>query len=364
MNNKLDVIIDARMVDKHLHGIARYTYELIKNNSGEVQYHLLVNDIKLSKDIFKGIKNLNFIEMKSKFLSLKEQIELPKIINSFKGDNVIFHSPSFVASPFIKKKMIMTIHDLNHIRYPEFYTPFHKYYYKYIVKTSANKCKKLLTVSEFSKKELVEWLSCPQEKISVTYNGIDESFNRESDIEKIKNIREKYKLPDKFLLYIGNQKPHKNLITLIRSVPLLDNKEIKLVINGDLSDECFNECEKLNIKNRIKSIGFVDDEDLATLYSLAECFIFPSLYEGFGLPPLEAMSCGCATIVSNAASLPEVVKDGALIFDVLDHKDLSEKIDSLKYIDMYTLKNKAIEVSKTYNWSKCYNETLEIYMSL
>lgn len=363
MSKKLDVIIDARMVDEHLHGIARYTYELIRNNNGEVQYHLLVNDIELAKKIFNGIKNIDFIEMKSKFLSLKEQIELPKIVNSFKGD-AIFHSPSFVASPFIKKKMIMTIHDLNHIRYPEFYTPFHKYYYKYIVKTSANKCKKLLTVSEFSKQELVEWLNCSEEKVSVTYNGIDEAFKEETDNEKLNNIREKYDLPDKFILYIGNQKPHKNVITLIRSMSLVDDKDIKLVMNGKLSDECYKECEKLNIKDRVKCIGFVDDKDLPVLYSLAKVFVFPSLYEGFGLPPLEAMACGCPTIVSNAASLPEVVKDGALIFNVLDYKDLSDKIKSLEYIDAYTLKEKAIKISKRYNWSKCYNKTLETYMLL
>lgn len=360
MNKKLDVIIDARMVDRHLHGIARYTYELIRNNAGEVQYHLLVNDIELAKKIFNGIKNIDFIEMKSKFLSLKEQIELPKIINSFKGD-VIFHSPSFVASPFINKKMIMTIHDLNHIRYPEFYTPFHKYYYKFIVKTSAKKCEKILTVSDFSKQELVEWLNCSEDRISITYNGIDEAFKEEKDNEKINNIKLKYGLPEKFALYIGNQKPHKNLITLIRSLPLVDDKEIKLVINGNLSEECYKECVKLKIEDRINCIGFVDDKDLSVLYSLAKVFVFPSLYEGFGLPPLEAMACGCPTIVSNAASLPEVVKDGALIFDVLDYEDLASKINKIRNLNLNNLKVKAKNVSKIYKWSKCYEETLEEY---
>lgn len=363
MSKKLDVIIDARMVDEHLHGIARYTYELIKNNNGEVQYHLLVNDIELSKKIFDGIKNIDFIKMNSKFLSLKEQIELPKIVNRFKGD-IIFHSPSFVASPFIKKKMIMTIHDLNHIRYPEFYTPFHKLYYRYIVKTSANKCKKLLTVSEFSKQELVEWLNCSEEKIAVTYNGIDEAFKEETDREKLNVVVDKYNLPEKFILYIGNQKPHKNVITLIRSIPFLDDKEISLVINGKLSEECYKECIKLNIEDRVKSIGFVDDKDLSTLYSLAEAFVFPSLYEGFGLPPLEAMACGCPTIVSNAASLPEVVKDGALIFDVLDYKGLSDIINKLEDIDINSLKDRGIIISNRYNWRKCYNQALEVYKCL
>lgn len=363
MDKKLNVIIDARMVDEHLHGIARYTYELIKNNNGEVRYHLLVNDMELSKKIFYGIENIDFIEMKSKFLSIKEQFELPKIINSFKGD-VIFHSTSFVSSPFIKKKMIMTIHDLNHIRFPEFYTPFHKYYYKYIVRSSANKCKKILTVSEFAKKELIEWLNCSNDKIIVTYNGIDESFKEEKNVENLNQVRKKYNLPDKFILYIGNQKPHKNVITLIRSMSLVDDKNLKLIINGRLSEECYKECVRLNIENKIKCIGFVDEKDLSILYSLAKVFIFPSLYEGFGLPPLEAMACGCPTIVSNAASLPEVVKDGAVVFDVLDYKDLSNKINDLKNNNVNSLSIKGKKVSNYYKWKKCYNETLKAYKLL
>lgn len=365
MREKLNVIIDARMVDENLHGIARYTYELIKNNNGNVKYYLLVNNIELSKRIFENIENINFIKMKSKFLSLREQFELPKIINNFDG-NVIFHSPSFVGSPFIKKKMIMTIHDLNHIRFPQFYTPFHKYYYKFIVKNSAKKSKKILTVSKFAKNELLEWLECSDEKITVTYNGIDKSFRKEFNNKKLHKVSEKYKLPKEFLLYIGNQKPHKNVITLIKALSLIEDKEMPLVINGKLSDECLKQAQELGIEKRIKSIGFVDDKDLACIYSLAKIFVFPSLYEGFGLPPLEAIACECPVIVSNAASLPEVVEDGAIIFDTLNEKELSGKIDSIinKSIDLDILIEKGLEVTRKYKWKECSDKTLEVYRSI
>lgn len=365
MREKLNVIIDARMVDENLHGIARYTYELIKNNEGNINYNLLVNNVELSEKIFENIDNINFIKMKSKFLSLGEQFELPKIVNNFNGD-VIFHSPSFVGSPFIKKKMIMTIHDLNHIRFPQFYTPFHKYYYKFIVKNSAKKSKKILTVSKFAKDELLEWLGCSDEKITVTYNGIDKSFRKEFNNEKIHEVIEKYKLPKEFLLYIGNQKPHKNVITLIKALSLIEDEEIPLVINGKLSDECLKKAQELGVEKRIKSIGFVDDKDLPCIYSLAKIFVFPSLYEGFGLPPLEAMACECPVIVSNAASLPEVVEDGAIRFETLSEKELSKKIDSIinKSIDLNILIEKGLEVTRNYKWKECSDKTLEVYRSI
>ena len=361
MTGPINVIIDARMIDEHLHGIARYAYELIKYgaNSKKVKYYLLVNNEKKSKKIFNEIKGLEFIEMKSKFLSLSEQVELPKIVNNFQGD-VIFHSPSFVASPLIKKPMIMTIHDLNHLRFPEFYTPFHKYYYKFIVKTSAKKSQKILTVSNFSKNELLEWLECHDEKIKVTYNGIDESFKKVTDIDELNKIRQKYNLPSKFVLYVGNQKPHKNVATLIKAF-----KEIKedayLVMNGKASEENQNIINELGLENRIKYIGFVDDKDLATLYSLAEVFVFPSLYEGFGLPPLEAMACGCPIIVSKSSSLPEVVGDYGVKFEATDYSELAANINKLLNNDKSISNDEVMKWIERYSWKRTGLDTIKIY---
>ncbi|GKU31661.1 glycosyltransferase family 4 protein [Clostridium folliculivorans] len=367
MKDMIHVIIDGRMIDEHLHGIARYTYELIKNSSesDEVFYSILVNDIALGKKIFKDIKNIEFILMKSKFLSLGEQLELPKIVNKFKG-KAIFHSPSFVGSPFIKTDMVMTIHDLNHIRFPQFYTPFHKYYYKFIVKSSANLSKKLLTVSEFSKLELVDWLECKKDKVVVTYNGIDKNFNVIKEQLQLEAIRNKYKLHDKFILYVGNLKPHKNVETLVEAMKYLQDEKIKLVINGRVNESLKQIVDKHGLQDKIQFIGFVDDDDLSGLYNLAEVFIFPSLYEGFGLPPLEAMACGCPTIVSNTSSLPEVVGDNAIKIEPKDHKALA---DGIKMLLRDELKREliiegGIRRAKEFSWTKTANETIKIYKEI
>jgi glycosyltransferase involved in cell wall biosynthesis len=356
---KLNVIIDTRMVDEYIHGIARYTYEIIKGMSLSNKIHmiLLVNNLELSKEIFGQFNNIEFIKMKSKFLALSEQFELPYIINEYK-EKAIFHSPSFVSSPFIKTKMIMTIHDLNHLRFPQYYSPFHKYYYKYIVKPSALKCEKILTVSEFSKNEIVDWLKCDKDKVVVTYNGVDNKFKVVEDKNVLLRVKEKYKLPDKFVLYIGNLKSHKNVKTLIKTMSLV-NGDIKLVINGKVN-ESLNEIINLyNLQDKINFIGYVDDEDLPALYNLAKVFVFPSLYEGFGLPPLEAMACGCPVIVSNTSSLPEVVGDVGYKFEPNDYIKLSELIN--KSLNEEIDKKKLIERVKLFNWERTCDETLSEY---
>ncbi|GIM30239.1 glycosyl transferase [Clostridium polyendosporum] len=365
MKDKVHVIIDARMVDEHLHGIARYTYELIKKGaaSGKVKYTLLVNDVRKAKVIFNKVDNLEFIKMNSKFLSLKEQIELPRILNKYKG-KAIFHSPSFVSSPFIKIDTVMTIHDLNHIRYPQFYTPFHKYYYKYIVKPSALNSKKVLTVSNFAKSELLGWLKCEDSRVVVTYNGIDSDFKHISDETTLKKVKYKYDLPDKFILYIGNLKPHKNVETLVKAMKTVKDKNYFLVMNGKLNDKLREVIKEYDVNDRIKFIGFVDDEDLPVLYSEAKVFVFPSLYEGFGLPPLEAMACGCQVIVSDTSSLPEVVGNYGLKFDAKDHINLSNKINQCIESPLLYNEKELKDWMNRYDWQNTFDLTYEIYKEI
>ncbi len=365
MSKQIHVIIDGRMISEELHGIARYTYELIKRGSqtGKLYYLILVNDLHSAKKIFHNTHNIEFIHMKSKFLSIGEQIELPFLINKYKG-KAIFHSPSFVSSPLIKTKMIMTIHDLNHIKFPEFYSKFHKYYYEYIVRPAAIKSEYILTVSHFSKTEITQWLKYENnDKVIVTYNGIDNKFIKLNDKIYLQKIKEKYQLPDEFILYIGNLKQHKNVETLIKSMKYISNKELYLVINGKPNKRIEEIVQEYNLMDKVCFIGYVGDEDLPAVYNMAKVFVFPSLYEGFGLPPLEAMACGCPAIVSDRASLPEVVGEGGCTFHATDERDLSIKIDSL--IASKEMYNAQViygkQRSMSFTWDKMISKTLEIY---
>lgn len=354
MNSK-NIIIDARMVDEHLHGIGRYTYELIKGISSRDEFNvkLVVNDIELSKEIFKNCK-VSFIKVKSKFLSLTEVIELPLKLNKYKG--YIYHTPSFSCSPFINLESYITIHDLNHLALPQYYSKLHTLYYKLIVKPFANKCEKIFTVSNFSKNEIINWLKCNDDKVIVTYNGIDEKFHPITDKDELDKVKKRYKLPDEFILYVGNQKPHKNLETLVKAMKNVDSI---LIINGKPCDRIQDLIDKMNLGDKIKFIGYIDDCDLPYLYNLANVFVFPSLYEGFGLPPLEAMACGCKTIVSNSTALPEVVGDCATQFEALSFDELANKIN-LSMNEKQDI-NIGINRAKIFNWNTTIIDTINCY---
>lgn len=361
----MNVIIDARMVDEHLHGIARYTYEIIKGVSKEndINIKLLINNREISNKIFGEFNNIEYIIMKSKFLSIGEQIELPWIINKYKKDT-IFHSPSFVSSPLIKIPMVMTIHDLNHLEFPQYYSPFHKYYYKYIVKTSALKCKKILTDSKFSKGEILKWLKFDESNVKVTYCGVGEKFRIIKDEIELERVQKKYKLPNKFVLYVGNLRPHKNVESLVEAMKSIDN--IRLVINGKANESLKQIIDKYTLKERIQFIGYIDEEDLPVIYNLATVFVFPSLYEGFGLPPLEAMACGCPVVTSNVSSLPEVVGSLAITVDPKDKEKIANSIQLLlsNKVMRENMSIEASQYSKRFTWGKTVQETINVYKKI
>ena len=168
----------------------------------------------------------------------------------------------------------------------------------------------IVTDSIFSRDEMLKYLGNPNKKIQIVPIGVNQSqFQRVIDPSALAALRNKYRLPEKFVLFVGNLKPHKNLSGLLSAFSQISDPQLALVIVGK-GKELKHSCE-IPSQKKVSFIGCVPDEDLVGLYSLADLFILPSFYEGFGLPPLEAMSCGCPTIVSNAASLPEVCADAS-----------------------------------------------------
>lgn len=352
-----NIIIDARMVTPELHGIGRYTYELIKGISNRKDFNvkIIVNSLSLAQKMFEGYK-LEFIEVKSKFLALSELLEIPLKVNKYK--DYIYHTPSFSCSPFIKLKSYMTIHDLNHIELSENYSKIKLLYYKLIVKPFAEKSEKIFTVSEFSKQELSKWLNYDNKKIIVTYNGIEEKFKIINDEKKLEDIKKKYDLPKQFILYIGNQKKHKNLETLIKAMKKI---EMNLVINGKPEKRIESVIQDEGINDKIKFIGYIEDEDLPYIYNLANVFVFPSMYEGFGLPPLEAMACGCKTIVANSTCLPEVVGNGAILVKTMEVSDYINKINNVLKKNKNEFLELGIKRASKFKWEKTIDKTVSEY---
>ena len=309
-------------------GIGTNIKNMIPNLIDNYNLTLLGNSEIL--DSFPWSKQIRIINAKSPIYSIKEQIELPTKIP--KCD--LFVSPHYNI-PLLKikaSKRAVIINDVNHLVFANQLSSLKVIYAKYMINTAIRRSDKVITLSGFSKNEILKYTHVRGKEIRIVYCGLDNEKLRYKLHEKsFEEIRSTYKLPENYFLYVGSIKPHKNLRTAVKAFNLWSKKNIspiKLVLIGIKKNDLEKDMEisKLFDQDRIIIPGFVEDSDLPLIYKNAECLIFPSIYEGFGLPPLEAMIYGCPVIASNSASIPEVCGDAALYFDPLKVEDLVEKM--------------------------------------
>lgn len=316
----------------------------------------LIGSLKEIKDL-----KLDVFDVKGKDLSNYDLVHYP------------FFHPYFITLPLIKKtKVVVTIHDIIPLLFPKYYPPGIKGKIRfYLQKLLLNQVDKVITVSETSRKDIVKILGIPESKISIVYNGINEKIHPVNDLGKLKLIKRKYNLPDKFVFYVGDVNYNKNLFNLATACK---EANIFLVIAGKKAKE--DKVEGGNIELRpfaeflnqfgkdplIKRIGYVPYEDLGGIYNLASIYCQPSLYEGFSLAVLEAFSCSCPVVASDIPTHREIAQDAAL-FAKTDEKDLEEKIKRpLKDNNLRNdLIKKGFERVKNFSWEKAAKETFEVY---
>jgi glycosyltransferase involved in cell wall biosynthesis len=235
----------------------------------------------------------------------------------------------------------------------------------------------ILADSENTKDDLVELLGVPRSKVKVIYPGVDERFRPIKDELALNDVRERYELPSRFILSLGTLEPRKNLVRLIEAFSLLSLlspfpfpfSPLSLVIAGGkgwLYEDIFRKVEELGLGERVVFTGFVSDADLPVIYNLAELFVFPSLYEGFGLPVLEAMACGTPVVTSNSSSLPEVVGEAGLMVDPMDVEGLAEAM--WRALSDHPLRERMIRSgmrrARGFTWEKSAEELLSLYKEL
>ncbi|MFQ1840371.1 glycosyltransferase family 4 protein [Aeromonas veronii] len=257
-----------------------------------------------------------------------------------------FFSPGFNAPIFNLNRYIFTIHDLNHVDTSYNSSFFKRIYYKFIMKRACHKAKKVLTVSEFSKKRIVEWSGIASGKIVNVGNGVDVEFNQNA---------KPCLLGYKYLLCVSNRKLHKNEPRLLQAFAKASiDKNIKLLLTGKINDELNLLIKELKITERVEFTGFIEDGDLPGLYTGALGLVFPSLYEGFGLPVVEAMASGIPVLTSNVASLPEIAGDAAILVDPTSTEKIKQGIEQL--VNNQALRHQLIalglERAKLYSWDK------------
>ncbi|RMH01953.1 MAG: glycosyltransferase family 1 protein [Chloroflexi bacterium] len=247
------------------------------------------------------------------------RLRLPIPVQWFTGSLDLFHSPDFVLPPVAGHiPTLLTVHDLSFVHYPDTFPENLVAYLNRVVPWSVRRATHVLADSQATKTDLETIWGVPAEKITVLYCGVNEHFRPVTDGKRITAVLRKYQLDNiPYILTVGTVQPRKNYQMLIRAfAPIATQFPHHLVIAGGrgwLYDDMLAEVQRLNLTDRVHFIGFVDDDDLPALYSAATLFVFPSLYEGFGLPLLEAMACGTPVVTSNASSLPEVVGETAVL---------------------------------------------------
>lgn len=363
----MKITIDTRMINSS--GIGTYIKNLLPyiTNDDKYKFLLISNNDNI---IESNIGNFEFIKLKGNIFTAKEQLLYSLLIP--KCD--LFWSPNIniPLMPIRAKHRITTIHDVVHIAHPEFFNPTVVRLFRYFLKQATKKSDLLLTVSNFSKDEIIKYSNIDSKKIHVVYPAVDiKIYNNNIISEKEKTqLKQKYKLPERFLIYVGNIKPHKNLKNLLYAFDKIYDDSLYLVVVGN--KEGFITMDKdidnllLNRNRKIIFTGFIPDKDLPKFYKMAKALIFPSIYEGFGLPPLEAQACGCPVIVSKIASLPEVYGDSALYCDPYDVNDIAEKIENLINNDelQAELKIRGLNNVKRFSWQNSAQKILSLFKEI
>jgi glycosyltransferase involved in cell wall biosynthesis len=347
-------------------GIGTYTYHLIKNLS-----RMSLVDVSLINSVRDPDSPLEQIIIPNPFPALKTVLWYPYVVNRIKKYDVdIVHNPSQVATYFkFRQKNVVTIHDLT----PKICSSSHALTtildFNLLMPRTLDLAERIIADSESTKKDLVRYLKISPEKIKVIHIAADEAYRLlpENDPGL---ILWKMKLPDRFILSVGTLEPRKNITTLIIAFHMLRKEGLKhkLVIIGKKGwkyQQIFRLVDELHLNRDVIFIDHAPINDLCAIYNLAEVFVYPSLYEGFGLPPLEAMSCGCPVITSNISSLPDVVGNAGIMVDPYDTKGLSQNIKMV--INDSDLKKRmimsGIKRAESFQWEQCIRETTSVYES-
>ena len=351
-------------------GVERVAYNLLKNlvkNDKNNEYFIFAGNSERIKGILDYPK-VTFIKCylhKNRILRhLWEQICLPFLVKKYKCD--ILFNPVNTAPIYGVEKSILFLCDVSFLINPEWFSKSFRYMYCSLIPVLVKKVKKIITISKSSKEDIVKYLKVKDSKVEVVYPAVDEKFNNKK-LNKNKDVLRIYNIREPFILFTGSLEPRKNLVNLIKSfIELKKSTKIKhkLVIVG-VRNPNFHKLElKIDkIINDILLLGYVNDEQLKVLYQEADVFIYPSLYEGFGLPPLEAMASGCPVVVSNNSSLPEICGDAAIYIDPYSVESIAKKIYNI--LDDENLKTflvkKGLERIKLFNWEEGALKMLKIF---
>jgi len=380
----MDIAIDVSTTLNHGHDIGggRYIYNLVKNlveiddNNSYILTARVVTDkyLGLFDDMIgdpgKKVSKKYFITTQKK-LDRWDRFKFPTI--EFKGLKAdMLHCPDYIIAPTKNKNIVLTIHDLGFLRFPEFNFKWFIEKYSKMVERNSKVAKRIIADSESTRDDIIKYLGVDKDKTAVVPLASDPVFRMLDQKEKDTSVLEKFGTGKDFILSVGTIEPRKNFPALIKAFNKKKEgpyEDIKLVIVGRTgwkSEKTFKAREESPYKEDILFIGWIDDSELVQLYNQALLFAYPTVFEGFGLPVLEAMSCGCPVISTDTSSIPEIIINSKYLVEVDNIKELSDKISQV--IDDKDLRERMIkfslERSRTFSWKETAKKTLDIYESL
>jgi glycosyltransferase involved in cell wall biosynthesis len=360
--------IDARKL--HDFGIGTYIRNLLRQLARmDDRTEFVVLCRPEDRETLAGLgENFRVIPETAGNYSVAEQLRIPLALQ--REGVTLFHAPHYVLPPLVRCRSVVTIHDCIHLMFPQ-YLPnrFAFGYARASINLAARRATRVLTVSESSKRDILRFVDAAPEKIDVIYNAYDERFAIDPLEEDVVRVRERYQLQDEFVLYAGNVKPHKNLERLIDAFHIVRSRgldHLKLVMIGDEISKYTalrRAVHQHQLHKYVRFLGYLPEETLAVMYRLAGVFVFPSLYEGFGLPPLEAMASGTPVVTSNVSSLPEVAGDAAVLVDPYDPQAIADGIYRvLTDADLRrALRRKGVARAGMFSWEQSVRRVRKIY---
>ena len=298
-----------------------------------------------------------------------DQFSFPRKARKAKVD--LLHQPCFSAPLFYKGKIVVTCHDLISIFFPENLPLASRLFYSRWMPYSYRKADLIIAISENTKRDIMSLLKIPKEKIRVIHSAASKDFKPIKSKVRLENVQKKYKTGKKYFIDVGTIEPRKNLPFLVRAYALAVKEGVdeNLVITGKKGwyyEDLFRLVDELNLENKVIFTGYVDEKDLPSLYSGATAFVFPSIYEGFGLPPLEAMACGVPVISSNTSSLPEVVDNAGILLPPEDESLWAKNLVKISKDHglSLTLSQLGLRQAKKFSWEETAKKTSLVYKEL
>jgi glycosyltransferase involved in cell wall biosynthesis len=349
------IYINGKFFCQRITGTQRYGRELLnqldkilsEEKSGKISFEVLVPRVA------DGVPRYTNLEVRAvgRMQGTKwEQLELPQYC---RGELLFTLSG---GAPILHSRNIVTIHDAAVVAAPAGYSLAYRLWHQTLCRWMARKAERIFTVSNFSKSEIVKWYGAPPDKIHVTYPG-----SHFSTVEADQSALKRFGISGRYVLAVGSYNPNKNVHRVMEAVYGLAANGIQLVIVGGHDSKVYG--KSIPLRDQVRSLGYVSDPELKALYESAACFVFASLYEGFGSPPLEALSSGCPVVLSRVASLPELYEGAASFCDPYRSEDIAAAIQSAIASPPGTANGLKV-FSRRFSWERCARETLEVLKTL